>query len=128
ECESLEHYYRWLEAEGMAPVSTDPLETGPLAPDAIPATTEPQTTIRGQSPAEAQPQAQWWVRPAVAQQPTGHAYQTVNGQSPDVMPNSAYATLPNSQISPYGGSAVGATDPASKPASNVQQVQYTESI
>lgn len=128
ECESLEHYYRWLEAEGMAPVSTDPLETGPLAPDTTPTIAEPQTAIRGQSPVEAQSQAQWWVRPAVAQQPTGNAYQSVNGQSPDVVPNSAYATLPNSQNSPYGGSAVGATDPASKPPSNVQQVQYTESI
>jgi outer membrane protein insertion porin family len=125
ECESLEHYRRWREAEGLGPAEMEFIEDQhqPVAP----ASAE-ETIIRGQSPAEAQSESQWWVRPAVSPQANANAYQSINGQSPDVVPNSAYATLPSSQNSPYGGSAVGATDPASKPPSSVQQVQYTESI
>ena len=46
----------------------------------------------------------------------------------DVVPNSAYARLPSSANSPYGGRAVGATDPSGKPPAAVQPAQYTESI
>lgn len=125
ECENLKHYLRWLEAEGIAPADIETIES--QQQQAVPATVE-QPVIRGQSPVEPQQQSQWWVRPAVDQQPAGNVYQSVNGQSPDVLPNSAYATLPNAQNSPYGGSVVGATDPSVKPPSNVQQVQFTDSI
>lgn len=114
ECESLEHYQRWLEEEGMMPSATEmPVEE--------------EVVIRGQSPEYVQNNSQWWVRPAVSQTPA-NVYQSVRGQTRDVVPNSAYATLPNSANSPYGGKAVGATDPSVKPPSNVQPVQYTESI
>jgi outer membrane protein insertion porin family len=125
ECESLEHYERWLEEEGMLPSSEEegsqPLTT-PSAPS-----TEEEIVIRGQSPESTE--SGWWVRPAAApQNAQANAYQAVRGQTPDVVPNSAYASLPTSTNSPYGGRAVGATDPSAKPPSNVQPVQYTESI
>jgi outer membrane protein insertion porin family len=123
ECESLEHYQRWLEEEGMIPSATEmPVENVQPTPVA-----EEEVVIRGQSPEYAQDNSQWWVRPAVTPTPA-NAYQSVRGQTPDVVPNSAYATLPNSANSPYGGRALGATDPSVKPPSNVQAVQYTESI
>jgi outer membrane protein insertion porin family len=124
ECESLEHYQRWLEEEGMMPASTEtPANAVPSAPPV-----EEDVVIRGQNPEPMQGESQWWVRPAVNPTPPANAYQSVRGQTPDVVPNSAYATLPNSTNSPYGGKAVGATDPSVKPPSNVQQVQFTDSI
>ena len=128
ECESLEHYQRWLEEEGLAPAAVEsPAAPATQAPTPQPAADEP-TAIRGQNPETQQTQSQWWVRPGVAQQQPGNVYQSVRGQTPDVVPNSAYATLPSSANSPYGGTAVGATDPSVKPPSNVQAAQYTESI
>jgi outer membrane protein insertion porin family len=126
ECESLEHYQRWLEEEGLAPADIEEVggETAPPVPP-----TE-ASVIRGQSPEAQQPQSQWWVKPATVPQAatTNQNYQAVRGQTPNAAPNSAYATLPSSGNSPYGGRTVGATDPSSKPPSNVQPAQYTESI
>jgi outer membrane protein insertion porin family len=125
ECKNLQHYLRWLEAEGIAPAEM--YEVGQPTQTQMNETEEP--IIRGQSPSETDSQSQWWVRPAVAPQPPAtNTYQAIRGQTPDVVPNSAYATLPTSQSSPYGGRAVGATDPSTKSPNNVQQVQYTESI
>lgn len=123
ECENLEHYQRWLEQEGIVPADghhPPGTEQPPAASDEL--------VIRGQSPHEPAASPQWWVRPRVTSPPAGNAYQSVRGQTPDVVPNSAYATLPDSRNSPYGGSAVGATDPSTRPPRDVQQVQYTESI
>ncbi len=125
-CENLQHYLRWLEEEGIAPAALEEVGGGSNEPEATPAE---EPVIRGQSPEAQSPQSQWWVRPAVApQQPANNAYQSVRGQTPDVVPNSAYATLPSSANSPYGGRIVGATDPTGKPPSNVQTAQYSESI
>jgi len=127
ECENLEHYQRWLEEEGLLPAQIQE----PSAPPTPAPVTAEETVIRGQSPDSTAPESGWWVRPAAvsqAAQANASPYEAVRGQTPDVVPNSAYATLPTSANSPYGGRAVGATDPSGKPPSNVQAVQYTESI
>ncbi len=123
ECHDWNHYQRWLEEEGLVPPQAD--ESG----NEITVGKEP--TIRGQSPDSPGTQSPWWVRPTVAQQATpssNNPYQALRGQSPANQSQSAYATLPNSANSPYGGQIVGATGPATKPPGNVQPVQFSESI
>ena len=124
ECRDWDHYQKWLEEEGLVP-----REVGFPAEDDN-TTVEETPTIRGQSP-ESNGNNAWWVRPTGAQQttpPTGNPYNAVRGQSPASQPQSAYATLPNSANSPYGGQLVGATGPATKPPSNIQPVQFSESL
>ncbi|WP_197530512.1 POTRA domain-containing protein [Bythopirellula polymerisocia] len=126
ECHDWQHYQEWLEEEGLVPRQVE-----------FPAnenTVEEPLTIRGQSPESTAPQSAWWVRPTVAQHTpplSGNPYQSVRGQSPANQTQSAYATLPNSANSPYGGKLVGATGPATKPptrTNTVQQVQFSESL
>ncbi len=123
ECEDLEHYQRWLEKEGLLPSQAEDSESGNSADEDL--------TIRGQSPDSDGTQSAWWVKPTVAQQSTGavnNPYHSVRGQSPASQPQSAYATLPNTSNSPYGGRLPGATGPATKPPSSIQPVQFSESI
>ncbi|QEG34277.1 Outer membrane protein assembly factor BamA precursor [Bythopirellula goksoeyrii] len=126
ECHDWEHYQLWLEAEGLVPSHTDDGDRENNAND--------QPIIRGQSPESSSSQSAWWVRPTIAQQTAvqaGNPYQSVRGQSPTNQPQSAYATLPNSANSPYGGQIPGATGPASKTSpnsGNVYPAQYSEAI
>jgi outer membrane protein insertion porin family len=101
ECEDLEHYKRWLEADGPGPHLPEELE---------------KRAQELQQEERQQPQPEVIIR---GQSPTGQvnqAYSTlpVNGGS-----------------SPYGGTIVGATGPTSRPTAGVtgvQPAQYSQSL
>lgn len=122
ECESMDHYLKWLEEEGIAPTGIQ-ADSQTQSPEV----TMEESVIRGQSPDGAE-QSQWWIRPGVSQESTNSVYQTALPPGSPEASNGAYASLPSSSNTSYGGRSVGATDPSAKPPSNVQQVQYTESI
>ncbi|MCA9230233.1 MAG: BamA/TamA family outer membrane protein [Planctomycetales bacterium] len=126
ECDDWQHFQRWQNGVTVAPSEPSSLQAPGSTPSPAAEPEQSGLIIRGQSP-EAQPSANsaWWAPRA-----TRSPYQSIRGQSPTGYTNSAYSSLPAGGT-PYGGQAVGATGPATKPlvaSSGVQQAQYTDSI
>lgn len=124
EFDNEQHYQRWLNGETIQPPSEQESDKEQLQ-ELPPLEESTEIVIRGQSP---QPQnsgnTPWWAS-RTAQRPA-NPYQNIRGQSPTGPVNPAYTSLPQ-----YGGQAVGATGPSSKPvvaSPGAQQVQYSESI
>jgi len=131
QCADEQHFQRWI--NGVIVTST--VEKNPTEKRAdnsqTPAEEAEQSkiVIRGQSP---EPQiagnSPWWATTRASR--PANAYQAIRGQTPTGQVNTAYATLPVGG-SQYGGRAVGATGPSSKPVvapAGVQQAQYSELI
>ncbi len=133
QCDNYEHYLRWQKGQSVSE-SSEPSQT---RPPAAAKTDQAELIIRGQSPTPANrsTNAAWWASrtPPRRTLSQSNTYQNVRGQNPTGHVNSAYAGLNtgNATASPYGGTAVGATGPASKGPNapgGVRPVQFSESI
>ena len=82
EFDSMEHYQRWLEEDGLIPAPVKELSEPMCTAETSGATPARAAVIRGQSPTPPTANPTWWVRPAVDQQPTSSAYEAVRGQTP----------------------------------------------